>query len=134
MRSEVMSRVRSRGNQTTEKQMVALLREHGLTGWRRHFSVFGKPDFLFLKERLALFVDRCFWRGYPIHGAKPKQHAKFWRDKIARSQARDRLVTRTLRARGWRILRVGEHEPPHKNKKRLLARLRRALGNNRVRA
>jgi DNA mismatch endonuclease (patch repair protein) len=110
--------------------MVALLREHGLTGWRRHFSVFGKPDFVFLKERLALFVDGCFWHGCPIHGTKPKQHAKSWRDKIAR----DRLVTRTLRARGWRILRVGEHELPHKNKKRLLARLRRALGNNRVRA
>lgn len=56
--------------------------------------------------RLAVFVDGCFWHGCPLHATQPKQNAKFWSDKIAANQTRDRLVTRTLRARGWRVLRV----------------------------
>ena len=133
-RSEVMSHIRGAGNKDTELRLIRIFRAHGITGWRRRRTVFGKPDFVFLNERLALFVDGCFWHGCPRHGTKPKQNAKFWREKIARNQARDRLVTRTLHARGWRTLRVWEHELPHKNEKRLLARLRRALGNNRVHA
>ena len=86
-----------------------------------------RPDFVFPRLRLAVFVDGCFWRGCPLHGAKPKTNAGFWRRKIAANRARDRLVGRTLRALGWRVLRVWEHELTRKNERRLLARLRRAL-------
>lgn len=55
----------------------------------------------------------------------PRQNARFWREKIARNQARDRLVNRTLRARGWKVLRIWEHELTKKRERRLLARLRR---------
>jgi DNA mismatch endonuclease (patch repair protein) len=133
-RSQVMSHIRSTGNRDTELRLIAVFRANGITGWRRHRPVFGKPDFVFHKRKLAVLVDGCFWHGCPRHGTKPKQNAKFWREKIARNRARDRLVTRTLRACGWRTLRVWEHELPHKNEKRLLARLRRALGNHRVHA
>jgi len=54
-------------------------------------------------------VDGCFWHGCPIHAIQPKQNAEFWRTKIARNQARDRLVTRTLRARGWCVIRLWQH-------------------------
>jgi DNA mismatch endonuclease (patch repair protein) len=95
-----------------------------------------RPDFVFPKlthstgsglgtnGRVAVFVDGCFWHGCPIHGTKPKQNAAFWRRKIAANRARDRLVTRTLRAMGWRVLRVWEHELARKNERRLLKRLR----------
>jgi DNA mismatch endonuclease (patch repair protein) len=85
-----------------------------------------RPDFVFRTRKLAVFVDGCFWHGCPIHATQPKQNARFWREKIARNQARDRLVTRTLRARGWRVLRLWEHELTRKYERRLLARLRRA--------
>ena len=56
-RSEVMSRIRSRGNRATELRLIALMREHGITGWRRNVPLFGKPDFVFRAAKLAVFVD-----------------------------------------------------------------------------
>ncbi len=79
------------------------------------------------KQQLAVFVDGCFWHNCPIHGTKPKHNAKFWRDKIAGNQVRDRLVNRTLLARGVRVLRIWEHELKRKNENRLIVRLNRAL-------
>ena len=126
-RSELMSRIRSRGNKKTELAMVRLLRLHGLSGWRRHQPLPGTPDFVFLRHRLALFVDGCFWHGCPKHCRLPKTNRAFWAEKFAANKTRDRLVTRTLRARGWRVLRVWEHELTRKNEGRLLGRIRRAI-------
>ena len=125
-RSDVMSRIKGTGNKDTELRLIGIFKTHGVTGWRRKAPVFGKPDFVFPKLKLAVFVDGCFWHGCPIHATQPKTNAKFWRTKITRNQARDRLVTRTLRASGWRILRLWEHELTRKYERRLLARLRRA--------
>lgn len=125
-RSAVMARIRGKGNKATELRLVTFMRAAGITGWRRNQPLFGKPDFVFAKLRLAVFVDGCFWHGCPLHATKPKQNAKFWREKIARNQVRDRLVTRTLRAKGWRVLRLWEHELTRKHERRLQARLRRA--------
>jgi DNA mismatch endonuclease (patch repair protein) len=58
---------------------------------------------------------------------KPKQNAKFWREKITRNKARDRLVNRTLCAQGWRVLRVWEHELVRRNERRVAAKIRRVL-------
>jgi DNA mismatch endonuclease (patch repair protein) len=124
-RSALMAKVRSSGNASTELRLVAVFRALGVTGWRRKAAVLGKPDFVFPKLKLAVFVDGCFWHGCPIHATQPKQNAEFWRTKIAANQARDRLVTRTLRARGWRVVRFWEHELTRKHQRRLLARLRR---------
>ncbi len=84
-----------------------------------------RPDFVFPKLRIAVFVDGCFWHGCPLHATRPKQNADFWSAKIAANQARDRLVTRRLRAAGWRVLRLWEHELRRSHERRLLARLRR---------
>ncbi len=127
-RSEVMSRVRGCGNKATELAMVALLRRRHVAGWRRHVRLFGNPDFVFPKERVALFVDGCFWHGCPKHATKPASNRAFWRKKFARNRIRDRLVTRTLKQRGWRVLRVWQHELARKNKARLMSRLAHALG------
>ena len=59
-RSQIMSCVRGHGNELTELALVSLLRRSGLSGWRRNQPVFGKPDFVFRKQRLAVFVDGCF--------------------------------------------------------------------------
>lgn len=65
------------------------------------------------------------WHGCPIHATQPKTNGEFWRTKIARNITRDRLVTRTLRAQGWRVLRIWEHELSLKNAPPLVARFRR---------
>jgi len=126
-RSEVMSRIRSRGNQATELALAKLFRRHKITGWRRNQKVFGKPDFIFPKHKLAVFVDGCFWHGCPKHGTQPKSNAAFWRKKISRNQIRDRLVTRTLRKAGWRVLRIWEHELTRKHQTRRLRRIGKEL-------
>jgi len=86
------------------------LRAHGITGWRRKARVFGKPDFVFRSERVAVFVDGCFWHRHPgcRFAATPKSRPEFWLPKFERNVARDRLVTRTLRSAGWRVVRVWE--------------------------
>lgn len=108
-RSAVMSRIRGRGNKATELALMQLLRHHGITGWRRHQNVFGKPDFLFRRERLTLFVDGCFWHGCPRHCKIPAGNRVFWEKKFAANKARDRRVNRELRKLGWRVIRIWEH-------------------------
>ena len=126
-RSEVMSLIRSRGNLATELRLIALIREHGITGWRRNARVFGKPEFVFRAAKLAIFVDGCFWHGCPRHATMPADNRAFWKAKLARNAARDRDVTRTLRKAGWRVLRVWECALTRTRSARTAARIARAL-------
>ena len=146
-RSAVMAAIRSHGNKSTELRLIQIFRAHGITGWRRGRKIRGpktenggprrrfvvRPDFVFPKlppsprrrrtGKTAVFVDGCFWHGCPSHGTKPKTNAAFWRKKIQRNQARDKEVNRLLRAKGWKVVRVWEHELARKNLPRLLKRL-----------
>ena len=139
-----MKRIRSRGNKDTELALIRVFRAHRITGWRRHVQIrnseFGirnfkvRPDFVFPKLRLAVFVDGCFWHGCPQHATKPRNNAAFWRRKFAANKARDRLVTRTLLLAGWRVLRIWEHElakrgvrNAERGMSRLLRRIREAF-------
>lgn len=70
-RSQIMAAVRSTGNRTTELRLASILRANGITGWRRHQPLPGKPDFVFRRERLAVFADGCFWHGCPRHLRMP---------------------------------------------------------------
>lgn len=128
-RSAVMSRIRGSGNKDTELRLIALLRAHGITGWRRNAQVFGKPDFVFQRERVAVFVDGCFWHSCPRHATKPANNRAFWKAKLARNAARDREVTRSLRKAGWRVLRVWECALARSRSGRTMARIARALGS-----
>ena len=121
-RSEVMSRIRSRGNKDTEVALGKLFRRHGITGWRRQVQVVTsprpspqrgegvkvRPDFIFPKLKLAVFVDGCFWHGCPRHATKPKSNRAFWNQKLKRNKERDRFQTRALRRAGWQVIRVWE--------------------------
>lgn len=126
-RSAIMARVRSRGNLSTELQLIRLFREAGIKGWRRNSSAFGKPDFVFPKERVAIFADGCFWHGCPKHASAPKNRAEWWESKLSRNRARDRLVTRTLRAQGWRVVRIWECALARRRERRVVRRLIDAL-------
>ena len=65
---------------------------------------------MFPKERVAVFVDGCFWHGCPVHGSLPKTNTVFWRDKISRNVMRDKLVRKQLRLLKWTVVRVWQHE------------------------
>jgi DNA mismatch endonuclease (patch repair protein) len=128
-RSEVMSRIRGHGNKATELALISLFRQHGITGWRRRQAVFGKPDFVFRKLRVAIFVDGCFWHGCPWHCRVPASNRAFWKRKFAANQARDRRVSRVLRQAGWHVLRLWEHDLT-KRPTVCLRKIQRTLGGS----
>ena len=109
-RSEVMSRIRGKGNRDTELAMIRLMRKHHISGWRRNYDLFGKPDFVFPKQRVALFVDGCFWHMCPKHFNMPQNNKAFWEKKLLGNKMRDRVVSRTLRLEHWKVVRIWEHE------------------------
>ena len=123
-RAEVMSRIRGRGNRETELALVKLLREARITGWRRQQKLFGRPDFMFRQQRAVIFVDGCFWHACPKHSNMPANNREFWERKFAANRLRDRVVTRTLRRRGWRVLRIWEHDLIRKKQAGCVGRIR----------
>jgi len=126
-RSAIMSRILGHGNKDTELRLISIFRAQRITGWRRSYGLAGKPDFVFLPEQLAVFVDGCFWHGCLAHATWPKQNAAFWRKKILGNRRRDRAVNRILRAKGWRVLRIWEHDLARKNEGKTVRRVRAAL-------
>jgi len=124
-RSEVMSRIKGKGNKDTELVMIQILRSNHISGWRRNQAVLGKPDFVFSKQKIALFVDGCFWHGCPEHSNMPQNNREFWEKKLQGNKDRDKLVTRELRKMGWKVIRVWEHELKHPTK--VVAKLLRHL-------
>jgi len=108
-RSYTMSRIRSRGNLTTEDKLAKIFRAHGIKGWRRHVDLPGRPDFAFRKEKVAIFVDGCFWHGCPRCKLKPKTNIEYWTKKIHSNRRRDRIVRSQLEAKGWVVVRIWEH-------------------------
>ena len=108
-RSAIMATIRSRGNNSTERRLMEILKLHGISGWRRNAKLFGNPDFVFIGARVAIFIDGCFWHGCPRHCRTPNTNRDYWEMKIDRNRARDRIVSRKLRADGWAVLRIWEH-------------------------
>jgi DNA mismatch endonuclease, patch repair protein len=121
-RSAVMSRIRGKRNRDTELLFAKLLRKHSISGWRRHAPIIGRPDFVFRSQKIAIFIDGCFWHGCPKHSNMPVNNREFWFQKLSGNKRRDKLVTRALKKQGWTVLRIWEHELATKPE-RCIARL-----------
>jgi len=107
-RSDIMRRVKSARNKSTELELIRLLRSQRITGWRRSYPLLGSPDFTFPKKKLVVFVDGCFWHGHNCRNLSPQTNRDYWKRKIARNKRRDLQVNRELRTRGWKVLRIWE--------------------------
>ncbi|HOC92731.1 MAG TPA: very short patch repair endonuclease [bacterium] len=123
-RSQYMAAIKSRGNASTEKKMLSLLRNNRLNGWRRHYKIPGTPDFCWPRQKIALFVDGCFWHGCPHCYTPPKSNVAYWEDKIDINKRHDRKVTSKLRREGWSVIRVWECQLKYK---RTIVRIERKL-------
>jgi DNA mismatch endonuclease (patch repair protein) len=109
-RSEVMSLIRGKGNKATELALISIFKRLKISGWRRNSPLFGRPDFVFRKQRLVVFVDGEFWHGHPKRSVIPIANRDFWRKKIERNKMRDRLVNQTLKAKGWKVVRIWQRD------------------------
>jgi len=110
-RSCNMAAIKNRGNKSTEIAFLQLLTGKKISGWRRHYKpLIGTPDFVFLKQRIAIFIDGCFWHGCLKCRLEPKTNRKFWRLKIRANKERDKKVNKALREKKWKVLRFWEHQ------------------------
>lgn len=105
-----MRAVKSSRNKSTESRLIDFFKIHNIKGWRRSYKLYGKPDFVFLKLRIAIFTDGCFWHGHNCRNLTPKQNDDYWSKKIAKNKARDIDVSARLSKNGWNVLRIWECE------------------------
>lgn len=70
-----------------------------------------RPDIVFTRHRVAVFVDGCFWHACPEHGEQPRANAPYWDSKFQRNVKRDQADTASLESAGWKVVRIWEHEP-----------------------
>ena len=109
-RSEIMSKIPSKRNKSTEIKLISLFKLYGITGWRRNYGVIGHPDFVFLEEKVAVFVDGCFWHGHNCRNTTPKSNMDFWQKKKEKNIEHDKKITELFEKRGWKVVRIWECE------------------------
>ncbi|WP_354222283.1 very short patch repair endonuclease [Bradyrhizobium sp. F1.4.3] len=107
-RSHCMSRIR--GKDTKPEMVLRRALWSADLRYRLHVRIPGRPDIVFIRARVAVFCDGCFWHGCPKHSVKPKTNSSFWSTKLAKNKARDEKVDAVLRAGGWTVMRFWEHE------------------------
>lgn len=107
-RSYNMSMIRGK-NTTPEITLRKLLFSKGLRGYRLS-GLSGKPDIIYPKYKIAIFIDGCFWHKCPQHFKQPATCKEFWTKKIDGNVKRDKEVNRILNGEGWTVLRFWEHE------------------------
>lgn len=108
-RSWVMSRIRSK-NTTPEIRLRRALYHSDFRGYRIHYDLIGKPDIVFIKKHLAIFVDGDFWHGYLWTKKNKIPNNDYWKTKIKNNIERDKKYTKQLREEGWNVLRFWEHD------------------------
>jgi DNA mismatch endonuclease, patch repair protein len=80
-----------------------------------------RPDIVFTRAKLAVFIDGCFWHQCPEHGNVPRTNVDYWVPKLRRNVERDRATDTALEIAGWRVIRAWEHEPVDLTVERVLA-------------
>lgn len=109
-RSEIMKKVRSKKNKSTELKLIEIFKKNNIHGWRRNYKVKGHPDFVFLDKRIAIFVDGCFWHGHDCRNTRPKDNEEYWTKKRERNMKHDKEITEYFNGRGWTVIRIWECE------------------------
>ncbi|MGN0549845.1 MAG: very short patch repair endonuclease [Acutalibacteraceae bacterium] len=122
-RSEIMKKVHSKNNRSTELKLIKIFNENHIIGWRRNYPVKGHPDFVFLDKKIAVFVDGCFWHGHDCRNTRPSDNAEYWQKKRERNIKHDKEVTAMFENRGWTVIRIWECELKKKNRDVLFDRL-----------
>ena len=106
-RRKNMQRIRSKGT-LPERIIAKELRRRKIYFAQNVTSITGKPDIVFRRKKVLVFIDSDFWHGNPRRFVMPKSNIKYWRKKIRRNRERDKEVNAALRKSGWTVLRIWE--------------------------
>lgn len=109
-RSEIMSRIKSTGNKSTEMKFRSALCAAGVSGWSIQPEMTGHPDIAFIPPRVAVFLDGCFWHGCADHFTAPKTNRAHWVKKIDENRRRDERTLVELIRDSWKVFRIWEHD------------------------
>ena len=108
-RSEIMRAVKSQETRI-EVSFRKSLWHAGFRYRKNPKKYFGKPDIVLKKYKKVIFIDSCFWHGCPTHLRLPSTKQGYWKPKIERNKRRDQEVTKHYKKKGWRVIRIWEHE------------------------
>lgn len=109
-RSEIMRKVKSKKNRSTELKLISYFKERNIKGWRRNYKIKGNPDFVFPKKKIIIFTDGCFWHGHNCRNLKPSQNKDYWIKKIEKNIKRDKEITEYLEKKNYKVIRIWECE------------------------
>ena len=126
-RSEVMKAIKSKNTKTTELKLLNIFKELHIIGWRRTYPLKGKPDFVFPKKRIVVFVDGCFWHGHDCRNITPKTNNDFWAKKREYNKRHDEMVTSYLCQKHWKVIRIWECELKNKNRAFLIEKIKELI-------
>jgi DNA mismatch endonuclease, patch repair protein len=129
-RSRCMSRIRGKDTKPEITVRKALWgRGHR---YRLQYELPGRPDFVFVQAKVAVFIDGCFWHRCPKHFVRPKSNRAFWLRKLNGNVIRDRKINRELKKLGWEVVRCWEHQVEKSCRDVVLLIERKVLGTHRA--
>lgn len=108
-RSKIMSKIRAK-NTKAEILLRKALWKNGLRGYRLHYDLPGKPDILFPKNKLVIFIDGDFWHGYTWKVLGKIPLPGYWQEKINKNILRDKKINAFYKEKEWPLIRFWEHE------------------------
>lgn len=126
-RKKNMQNIRSKGT-LPEQKVMRDLRRRKIYFARNVDSIIGKPDILFRRKKIAVFIDSDFWHGHPKRFIMPKTNLKYWKNKIDRNKIRDKEVNRELKIMGFKVIRIWEYDIK-KNYNKVLNRILKVTNN-----
>ncbi|MGK9369421.1 very short patch repair endonuclease [Melioribacter sp. Ez-97] len=112
-RRKNMRNIRSEG---TKPELILMkeLKKRKIYFAKHVKKIYGKPDIVFRRKKIVIFIDSDFWHGHPTRFIAPKTNIKYWTEKIKRNKKRDKLVNEKLTEQGWLVLRFWEYDIKHK--------------------
>lgn len=117
-RRKNMQHIRSKDT-LPERKIMKELRRRKIYFAHHVKGIIGKPDVVFRRKKVVVFIDSDFWHGHPKRFIMPATNYEYWSNKIARNKKRDKEVTKKLRSQGWKVIRIWEYDVNHKLEKAL---------------
>lgn len=100
-------------NTVPERKVMAELKKRKIYFAKYVTKIPGKPDIVFRRKKIAVFVDSDFWHGHPQRCVMPKSNLEYWAKKLARNCERDRQINKELKSKGWKVIRLWEYDIKH---------------------